>query len=85
MRLGRNLARIRREAGMSQGKVAEYADLHPTAVGLIERGERVAQVDTLVRLAAALEVEPGDLLAGIRWRPGRRISGGFDLSAHEEQ
>jgi transcriptional regulator with XRE-family HTH domain len=78
-RFGRNLARLRREAGLSQGEVGERASLHPTAVGLIERGERTARLDTLVKLAGALEVEPNELLRGIGWKPGRMLQGRFDF------
>jgi hypothetical protein len=46
------------------------ASLHRTAVGQIERAERVCRVDTLVKLAGALEINPGDLLNGIVWEPG---------------
>jgi transcriptional regulator with XRE-family HTH domain len=77
--MGRNLSRLRREAGMSQGEVGDRASLHPTAIGLLERGERKARVDTLVKLAGALEVDPGQLFAGIAWKPGARAAGRFDL------
>jgi transcriptional regulator with XRE-family HTH domain len=80
-RLGATVAEIRGRAGLSQGDVAERAGLHPTAVGLIERGERTAQIDTLVRLAGALEVEAGDLLRGIEWvPPPPRKPGRFDIT-----
>lgn len=75
--LGLNVARLRREAGMSQGEVGEAAGLHPTAVGLIERGERSARVYTLVRIAGALEVDAGDLLQGITWKPAPPQRGRF--------
>jgi transcriptional regulator with XRE-family HTH domain len=75
--IGRNVARLRREAGMSQGEVGEAAGLHPTAVGLVERGERTAQAATLVRIAGALEVDPGNLLQGIAWKPAPPQRGRF--------
>jgi XRE family transcriptional regulator, regulator of sulfur utilization len=75
--LGRNVARLRREAGMSQGEVGEAAGLHPTAVGLIERGERAAHVYTLVRIAGALEVDASKLLESIAWTPGKPRRGRF--------
>lgn len=79
--IGRNVASRRREAGMSQGDVGEAAELHPTAVGLIERGERSAQVNSLVRIAGALEVEPGELLEGIYWKPPKINIGRFEFSS----
>jgi transcriptional regulator with XRE-family HTH domain len=79
-KMGRNLSRLRREAGISQGEIGQRAGLHSTAIGLIERGQRKAQVDTLIRLAGALEVEPGDLLAGIEWKPPAPQHGHFEIT-----
>jgi transcriptional regulator with XRE-family HTH domain len=75
--LGSNLAYCRRRAKLSQEELAVMASLHRTAVGLIERGERVCRVDTLVKLAGSLEVPPGDLLDGIGWNPGSTRLGQF--------
>ncbi|HEY6144855.1 MAG TPA: helix-turn-helix transcriptional regulator, partial [Solirubrobacterales bacterium] len=74
---GRNVARCRKRAGLSQGELGARASLHPTAIGLIERGERTARIDTLVKIAGALEVPPGDLFEGLGWKPGTRTSGEF--------
>jgi transcriptional regulator with XRE-family HTH domain len=68
-RFGRNLFLARRRADMSQQQVAERARVHRTEVGLLENGKRVARVDTLMKLSAALEVDPAELLKGIVWVP----------------
>jgi len=49
-RLGANLAYCRRRATLPQEELAVMASLHRTAVGQIERGERVCRVDTLIKL-----------------------------------
>ncbi|HEX5762770.1 MAG TPA: helix-turn-helix transcriptional regulator [Solirubrobacterales bacterium] len=72
-----NLAYCRRRAKLSQEELAVMASLHRTAVGLIERGERMCRVDTLVKLAGSLDIPPGDLLDGIGWDPGRTHLGHF--------
>ena len=36
-------------------------------------------MDTLVKLAGALEIEPGELLDGLEWRPGGTRLGRFEL------
>jgi transcriptional regulator with XRE-family HTH domain len=36
--------------------------VHPTAIGRIERGGREPRLTTILRLASALDVEPGVLL-----------------------
>ena len=48
---------------MSQEKLAEKADLHHNYVGEIERGEKAATIDTIVKIANALKLRPLDLLA----------------------
>ena len=78
-RFGRNLARCRREVGISQEETSIRASLHRTAVGQIERGERTARVDTLVKLAGALGIEPARLLEGLSWEPGGTRLGRFEL------
>jgi len=74
---GRNLARCRKRAGLSQEELAVRASLHRTAVGQLERGERVARVDTLVKLAGSLGMPPGELLEGMSWDPGGTRLGHF--------
>jgi len=66
---GENLRRSRRHVGLSQEELGWRSSLHRTEVGLLERGERVPRIDTLIKLACALGVEPGELLAGIDWMP----------------
>jgi transcriptional regulator with XRE-family HTH domain len=74
---GRNLAHCRRRAKLSQEELAVRASLHRTAVGQLERGERVARVDTLVKLAGSLGLPPGELLDGMGWDPGGTRVGQF--------
>ena len=73
--LGQSLRRERRRAGLSQEVLAFQAGLHRTAVGQLERGKRVARVDTLIRLAGAMGVPAGDLLADVTWTPGTYSQG----------
>jgi transcriptional regulator with XRE-family HTH domain len=76
---GKNLRTYRKRAAISQEELAQRASLHRTEIGLLERGERLPIIDTLVKLAAALDVWPEELLKGIDWRPTRIQSGGFEL------
>jgi len=78
-RFGRNLARCRKKTGLSQEALGVRASLHRTAVGELERGERIARIDTLVKLAGALSVPPGDLLEGLVWKPGEMLAGRFTV------
>jgi transcriptional regulator with XRE-family HTH domain len=72
-----NLLRARKRAAMSQEELGELSGLHRTEIGMLERGIRLPRIDTLVRLAGALEVEPGELLVGIEWAPGPPVRGAF--------
>jgi transcriptional regulator with XRE-family HTH domain len=74
---GENLQCQRRRAGLSQEELGFRAELHRTEVGMLERGARMPRLDTIVKLAGGLEVEPGELLAGMTWRPGSLSPGGF--------
>jgi transcriptional regulator with XRE-family HTH domain len=77
---GRNLARCRREAGLSQEEAGIRASLHRTEIGLLERGERVPRIDTAVKLAGAVGVPLGDLVDGIEWAPGVAKRGEFEIA-----
>ena len=46
---------------MSQEKLAEKADLHPNYIGEVERGEKAATIDTILKIAKALSIRPRDL------------------------
>lgn len=73
-----NLRRLRYLSGLSQEQLAFRASLHRTAIGLMERGERIPRIDTLVKLGASIEVTPNDLLQGIEWvPPGEQAEGRF--------
>jgi transcriptional regulator with XRE-family HTH domain len=76
-RFAANLLRHRKAAGMSQEEVAALAGLHRTEIGMLERRIRLPRIDTLVKLCGALEVEPGELLEGIEWRPPQPPTGHF--------
>jgi len=62
---GNNVATRRRELGLSQEGLAERAGLHRTYVGSVERGERNPALKSIVKIARALGVDPGDLLKGL--------------------
>lgn len=74
---GSNLACCRRRAKLSQEELAVRASLHRTAVGQLERGERVARTDTLIKLAGSLGIPPEELLNGMGWDPGGTRLGQF--------
>jgi transcriptional regulator with XRE-family HTH domain len=60
--LGANLREAREHLGLTQEQVAERSGVHATEVSRIEAGKRDPQVSTVLRLAKAVEVRPGQLL-----------------------
>jgi transcriptional regulator with XRE-family HTH domain len=80
-RFAENLVRCRKRAGMSQEELGIGASLHRTEISQLERGLRVARIDTLVKLAGALGISPCELIEGIHWTPGRATSGQFQVAA----
>jgi transcriptional regulator with XRE-family HTH domain len=69
LRIGANIRRERRRAGMTQEELAARASLHRTAIGLLELGHRMARADTLLQLAGALSISPAAFFHGIYWTP----------------
>lgn len=68
VRFGQRLREVRTEKEVSQENLAETAGLHRTFVSLIERGLRNITLETIEKLAVALEVEMADLMPS-RVRP----------------
>lgn len=58
-----NLRRLRVEAGLSQERLAEKAELHTNYVGSVERGERNISIDNMQKIADALGVDVREMLA----------------------
>jgi transcriptional regulator with XRE-family HTH domain len=80
-RFAQNLRRCRRVADLSQEQLGARAGLHRTEIGLLERGARVPRIDTLLKLAASLGIEPCKLIDGIAWEPGQAQPGRFRLTS----
>jgi transcriptional regulator with XRE-family HTH domain len=60
-----NVARIRKARGLTQEQAAWAVDMHPTAWGRIEAGQRKPTLGTIFKLARGLGVAPSELFAGI--------------------
>jgi transcriptional regulator with XRE-family HTH domain len=56
------LRKERLRKGLSMNALAERSGLNQSAISLIERGLRSPNLDTLLRIAEALEVELGSLI-----------------------
>lgn len=61
-RLGKKLRVERDRLGWTQEELAEKAGLHAAFIGQIERNKKKVSLDTVEKLACALNVSPGFLL-----------------------
>jgi transcriptional regulator with XRE-family HTH domain len=71
-RFGRNITLLRHRRGLSKAALARKADVSRDSLRQIEAGLRTAHFDTLMALADALGIDPGDLFSGLRPSCGQR-------------
>lgn len=65
--LGRRIRELRQGQGWTQVELAEHAGLSPGYVAELERGGRNPSLETILNLAAALNVSAGYLVDGMRY------------------
>ena len=63
--IGTEIKKLRRSKKISQEKLAEMSELHPTYIGQIERGEKNVSVDVLIRILSSLDVKLADFFSVI--------------------
>ena len=54
--VGSQIRAARKNAGLSQEKLAKLADLHPTYIGQLERGEKNASLESIHKISSALRL-----------------------------
>lgn len=54
--IGQRIRNHRTAAGLSQEKLAELSGCHPTYIGQLERGEKNATIESIDKIATALNV-----------------------------
>lgn len=64
--LGARLRDHRRRLGLSQQDLAALCGLDVANYGRLERGVSNPTLETLLHVAATIEIDPGQLLAGLR-------------------
>ena len=63
--VGQRIKEAREAKGFTQEDLAAIVDLSPTHVSVIERGLKVAKLDTFVAIANALDVSADSLLIDV--------------------
>lgn len=62
---GERVRQRRLELGLSQEAAAVRCGIHWTQLGKVERGQRSLRLETIVKIAAGLDVDPAKLVAGL--------------------
>ncbi len=56
------ISRLRISKGITQERLAAFADIARSHLTALENGKKVARLDTFFRIAQALEISPTDLM-----------------------
>ena len=67
--IGERIRNFRKEKGLSQEELADIANLHATYIGQLERGEKNATLESIEKVANALEISLEDLFRSIHPNP----------------
>jgi transcriptional regulator with XRE-family HTH domain len=79
-RFGANLARFRAKSGLTQEELGNLSSIHRTQIGMLESGRRQPRLETIVKIAGALGVDPCELIQGIRWVPASAKHGKIEIT-----
>ncbi len=63
--IGQRIAATRKTRGLTQGKLAEKADISNNYLSHIENSRSIPSLETLISICDALDVTPDHLLLGI--------------------
>lgn len=63
--IGARIRSYRKSQNLSQEVLAEKADLHPTYLGQIERGEKNATIESIQKISNALNVPMSTLFSNL--------------------
>lgn len=63
--IGQRVRNYRIKKKLSQEKLAELSDCHPTYIGQVERGERNATIVSIERIASGLGIELSQLFENL--------------------
>ena len=81
LQVGQRIRNYRIQAGLSQEKLAELASYHPTYIGQLERGEKNATLESIERVASALNVPLSKLFEKLE--PGENEGRNIPLECYE--
>ena len=59
--IGQRIRNYRTQKGLSQEKLADLAGCHPTYIGQLERGEKNATLESVEKIASAMDISLSEL------------------------
>ena len=84
--IGQRIRNYRTQKGLSQEKLAELAGCHPTYIGQLERGEKNATLESVEKIASAMDISLSELFDKLGKSGSNNIAAKcFDLVASKNE
>lgn len=84
--IGKRIRNYRTQKGLSQEKLAELAGCHPTYIGQLERGEKNATLESVEKIASAMDISLSELFDKLGKSGGDNIAAKcYDLVASKNE
>ena len=84
--MGQRIRNYRTKKGLSQEKLAELAGCHPTYIGQLERGEKNATLESVEKIASAMDISLSELFDKLGKSGGDNIAAKcYDLVASKNE
>lgn len=84
--IGQRIRNYRTQKGLSQEKLAELAGCHPTYIGQLERGEKNATLESVEKIASAMDISLPELFDKLGKSGGNNIAAKcYDLVASKNE
>ena len=84
--IGQRIRNYRTQKGLSQEKLAELAGCHPTYIGQLERGEKNATLESVEKIALAMDISLSELFDKLGKSGGDNIAAKcYDLVASKNE
>ena len=84
--IGQRIRNYRTQKGLSQEKLAELAGCHPTYIGQLERGEKNATLESVEKIASAMDISLSELFDKLGKSGSKNIAAKcYDLVASKNE
>ncbi len=84
--IGQRIRNYRTQKGLSQEKLAELAGCHSTYIGQLERGEKNATLESVEKIASAMDISLSELFDKLGKSGGNNIAAKcYDLVASKNE